>query len=90
MAANDRQVGGRHYKDGVGKCPHCGGEIEHWDLYAEFPYLVGQITKYVTREKNGAEDLQKALHFLQKHAETKYGIDLLGEHAGTKKPKGSK
>jgi hypothetical protein len=82
MAANDRQVGGAHYRDGVGKCPHCGEEIQHWDLYAHFPYLVGQITKYVTREKNGVEDLQKALHFLQKYAETKYGLDLLGEYKG--------
>jgi hypothetical protein len=33
-------------------------------------------------ENNGVEDLQKALHFLQKYAETKYGLDLLGEYKG--------
>lgn len=87
MAANDRQVGGNHYRDAVGKCPHCGGVIEHWDLYANFPYLVGQITKYVTRVKNGLQDLEKAAHFLQKLAETRYGASLFQEHKGKRKLK---
>ena len=62
MAANDKQVGGSHYKK--------GGE-EHWDrqwrLYGR-GYFVGCITKYVERyhEKNGVQDLQKAAHFLEK------------------------
>ena len=62
MAANDKQIGGSHYKK--------GGE-EHWDrqwrLYGR-GYLVGCITKYVERyhEKNGVQDLQKAQHFLEK------------------------
>jgi hypothetical protein len=62
MSANDRQIGGNHYKK--------GGE-EHWDrqwrLYGR-GYLVGCITKYVERyhEKNGVQDLQKAQHFLEK------------------------
>lgn len=72
MAANDRQVGGDHYTVATGKCPHCGGVLQHWDLYAEQPYLVGQVSKYVTRSKNGFEDLEKALHFLQKLIETRY------------------
>jgi len=87
MAANSRQVGGTHYRDATGKCPHCGGIIEHWDLYAQFPYLVGQVTKYVTRDKNGLEDLEKAAHFLQKLAETNYGVDLFQEYKGERKPK---
>lgn len=82
MAANDRQVGGEHYREATGKCPHCGGEIQHWDLYADLPYLVGQVTKYATRSKNGIEDLEKAMHFLQKLAETRYGADLLKQHQG--------
>ncbi len=85
MAANDRQVGGDHYQIHTGKCPHCQGVIQHWDLYAEQPYIVGQVAKYVTREKNGVEDLQKALHFLLKLAETRYGVDLLSELKGTGK-----
>lgn len=60
--ANDRQVGGSHYKK--------GGE-EHWDrqwrLFGR-GYFVGCITKYVERyhEKNGVQDLEKAAHFLEK------------------------
>lgn len=65
---NDRQVDGNHYQKITGVCPHCGGEIQHWDLYARMPYLEGQITKYVTRwaSKNGLVDLEKAQHFLEK------------------------
>lgn len=72
MAANDRQVGGDHYRDATGKCPHCGGVIQHWDLYGEQPYLIGQVTKYATRNKNGLEDYEKAVHFLQKLIESRY------------------
>jgi hypothetical protein len=62
MSANNKQIGGSHYKK--------GGE-EHWDrqwrLYGR-GYFVGCITKYVERyhEKNGVQDLQKAQHFLEK------------------------
>lgn len=62
MKANLKQVGGDHYKK--------GGE-EHWDrqwrLYGR-GYFVGCVTKYVERyhEKNGVQDLQKAVHFLEK------------------------
>lgn len=62
--ANDRQVGGQHYKT--------GGE-EHWDRVArlDLDYFQGQITKYVERwkAKNGVEDLHKARHFLDKYIE---------------------
>ena len=64
MSANDRQVGGDHYKR-EGR--------EHWDIVAEFDldYFQGQITKYVMRwkEKNGVQDLEKAHHFLEKYLE---------------------
>lgn len=60
MSANDRQVGGAHYKRG----------IQHWDyvLSKDMPYLEAQVVKYVERwsEKNGLQDLEKAGHFLQK------------------------
>lgn len=85
MAANDRQVGGKHYQDAIGRCPHCKGIIQHWDLYADFPYLVGQVTKYTTRQKNGFEDLEKAAHFLEKLAETRYGRSLFGQYQGKRK-----
>lgn len=60
--ANKKQIGGSHYKK--------GGE-EHWDrqwrLYGR-GYFVGCITKYVERypEKNGIQDLEKAIHFIEK------------------------
>jgi len=64
MVANDRQVGGEHYKK--------GGE-EHWDRawrlkYDPFQYI---ITKWVERwrDKGGLEDLRKALHALEKYIE---------------------
>lgn len=69
MKANDLQVGGSHYQS--------DGE-QHWDrmyrLYGR-GYFVGCITKYVERYhlKNGAEDLQKALHFTEKLLELEYG-----------------
>lgn len=62
--ANQRQVGGDHYKT--------GGE-EHWDRVErlKLDYFQGQITKYVERwkKKNGIQDLEKARHFLDKYIE---------------------
>jgi hypothetical protein len=60
-SANDKQIGGTHYSS----------TGQHWD-YATYNfgrgYLKGQVTKYVYRwrKKHGIQDLQKALHFLQK------------------------
>jgi len=64
MRANDRQVGGDHYR---------GHDVQHWD-YAwmkRFDPFQYQITKYVERwrKKNGVQDLRKALHFLEKYIE---------------------
>lgn len=64
MPANDRQVGGDHYKK--------GGE-EHWDRawrlkYDPFQYI---ITKWIERwrDKGGIQDLEKAHHALTKYIE---------------------
>lgn len=58
--ANRVQVGGSHYRS----------PIQHWDyvIANEIPYLEAQIIKYLTRwrKKNGAQDVRKAYHFLQK------------------------
>ncbi len=63
--ANERQVGGDHYKN--------PGGIEHWDLVVawDLDYFQAQITKYVARwkKKGGVEDLKKAAHFLEKYIE---------------------
>lgn len=65
MSANERQIGGTHYK--------AAGQEEHWDRVARLglDYFQGQITKYVERWKlkGGVEDLKKARHFLDKYLE---------------------
>lgn len=62
--ANSHQVGGDHYRtDGV----------QHWDLMADYdvPYLTATATKYISRwrKKNGVQDLEKALHYVEKAIE---------------------
>ena len=68
MEANEYQIGGTHYQ----------GEYQHWDFVCDtdMPYLLGCATKYISRwkEKNGVEDLRKAIHYLQKANER--GITL--------------
>ena len=61
-AANKKQVGGDHYKH--------GGE-EHWDRVNRLSlnYFQAAVTKYVERcylKGNTVQDLQKAVHFLEK------------------------
>ena len=60
MSANNKQIGGGHYKQ----------KIQTWDFISvnNIPYLEGNIIKYVVRykRKNGLEDLNKAKHYLEK------------------------
>lgn len=60
MSANDKQVGGEHYK----------GAIQPWDFIVsnELGYLEGNVVKYVSRykKKNGLQYLEKAKHYLEK------------------------
>jgi len=66
MSANDLQIGGKHYQS----------SIQHWDYVVanDLDYFQAQITKYVTRwkKKNGIQDLEKALHFLEKYLELNF------------------
>ena len=59
---NARQVGGSHYKS--------NGFLQHWDIMEVFqvPYLEGNGSKYLSRWhlKNGVQDLEKALHYVEK------------------------
>lgn len=71
MKANDRQIGGDHYK----KAGETGEE--HWDRqYRLFGrgYFIGCSTKYIERAhlKNGRPDLEKAIHFIEKLLELEY------------------
>lgn len=74
MSANSRQVAGKHYE----------GLIQHWDFVVanNLDYFQAQITRYITRckKKNGKEDLEKAIHYLQKYEEvvTKDPLFLVG------------
>lgn len=69
IKANDRQVGGDHYK---------GSDYQHWDFANDIKmlYLPGVASKYVSRwrKKNGAEDLEKAIHYLDKCEEVQINI----------------
>ena len=70
MSANDKQVGGKHYKND-------NGLPDHWDIVMGmgWDYLVGNATKYIWRlgRKGGPEksieDLDKAMHYLAKKRE---------------------
>lgn len=69
MPANDRQVGGDHYKT----------EIQHWDLVEanKIPYMEAQILRYVMRhaKKGGRSDLEKAKHYIEKLMELRYPLN---------------
>ena len=64
-----KQYGGTHYENSTAICPKCGSsDLQHWDLYAEAPYLEGTATKYITRwrRKGGVADLRKAITVIEK------------------------
>jgi hypothetical protein len=66
--ANNTQVGGEHYKQHGGT-----GQEQHWDRAARLglDYFQSAATKYIERcwDKNGIQDLEKAVHYLQKYIE---------------------
>ena len=61
MTANDKQIGGSHYRL---------KSIQSWDYIAanDIGYFEGNIIKYISRWKNkgGLDDLRKAQHYLEK------------------------
>lgn len=67
--ANNRQVGGDHYKS----------EYQPWDFIIDLQigYLEGNAIKYISRwrTKNGIEDLEKAKHYVTKLKECFTKID---------------
>ena len=64
MEPNDYQIVGRHYSN---------TQVQHWDFVIanNLNYLLGCATKYIIRwkNKNGIEDLRKAVHYLAKTQE---------------------
>lgn len=71
------QVGGTHYAEGEGICPHCGGGIQHWDWAFRMPYPEASACKYIARHvlKGGFQSLLKAYSFLIKIMQTYYRTD---------------
>ncbi len=86
--ANDKQVGGDHYKK-AGLCPHCGATLEHWDIAWAFRFNCFQyiISKWIFRKK-GPEgrhlitDLEKIKHAAQKYIEVVQREEDLAAGAG--------
>lgn len=79
MSANEKQVGGDHYRT------H-GQKLQHWDLAVMYQWdpFQYQVTKYLMRWKykhstpaKRLEDLKKAAHFLQKYIEVAEEYDTL-------------
>lgn len=66
--AIEKQVGGKHYKKHA---------IQPWHIIDEYnlDFYLGNTIKYVLREKaSKVEDLQKAIHYLERK------IELLNEN----------
>lgn len=68
MSALDKQVSGDHYKDkGIQPIVYIHAN--------NLGFCAGNVVKYITRykEKNGAEDIRKAIHYCQLLLELEYG-----------------
>lgn len=68
MSATDDQIGGAHYK----KCAIQPAEFMNAN---KVPYLEGSAIYYLLRhrDKNGAEDVRKAIHTCQLILQLEYG-----------------
>lgn len=68
LKLSNKQVGGKHYKE---------YPIEPIVFFHanKIPYLEARAIKYVVRHraKGGAEDVRKAIHFLEMLLELEYG-----------------
>ena len=69
-SSTDVQIGGDHYKK---------YKIQPIEFYHAngVPFIEGSIIKYTMRhkEKNGAEDIKKVIHYAQLLLELEYGED---------------
>lgn len=59
MSSKEKQIGGKHYQK----------TIQPWDIIEAYnlDFWEGNALKYILRykEKNGVEDLNKAIHYLE-------------------------
>ena len=67
MKASEQQIGGNHYQ-------HMKIKPTEFILANNIPFLEGNVIKYVCRHKhkNGKEDIEKAIHYLQLLLEHEY------------------
>lgn len=77
MSALDLQIGGEHYR----KMKIQPIEFIHAN---ELDFLQGNVIKYITRHKNknGAADVRKALHYCQLILELQYKEETNGDNPG--------
>ncbi len=68
MSPQETQIGGSHYKDMA---------IQPAEFISknDIGFLAGNVIKYVIRHqnKNGAQDIRKAIHYCQLILELEYG-----------------
>jgi hypothetical protein len=69
MSALDTQEGGSHYKD-------MAIQPVTFIVKNNIPFLEGNVIKYVCRHanKNGVQDIDKAIHYLQLIKELHYAV----------------
>lgn len=79
MPANDRQHGGDHYQGFTYK----GHNIQPWDVVNIFnlDYFTGVAVVYLLRwrRKGGRQDIEKAIHTLEKLLELDEGEEYASE-----------
>ena len=75
MKASDKQIGGLHYRQ-LAIQPT---EFIHRN---NLGFIEGNVIKYVCRhqEKNGVDDLRKAIHYLELLIEYKYEQKAMARH----------
>lgn len=98
MSANEKQIGGGHYKadpgmQAIAEDLGYNRPIEHWDLVVirGYNYLQGNASKYLDRyEKKGTpiQDLEKAKHYIEKLLEIERAKVERAARIAAAKPKG--
>ena len=70
MTASEKQIGGEHYRKYA---------IQPSEFIQRngIDWLAGNVIKYATRhrQKNGRQDIEKAIHYLELILEWEYGDD---------------
>lgn len=85
MSANDRQVGGTHYKE---KHVQPWDVVDTWPLTDRIAYYRGNALKYVMRlnDKDSPRvNAEKAIHYLEKMVEVLKSVEppkCDGDHGG--------